>query len=461
VEKTGETVRTSRSRPQRLAFGNDLEWDIQPGRSSSPGNKPVAGSGAFGPGDMTLFWSGDNKIVVTQQAMGTQFLDDCRAILGYENLTHLAAGAVEPSHSLSEDVMGDDRVLTRLAELLDGGPDDGPVYVESYAATPEYAALVANIRARLSRPVTDLMTPEDLELISILDSKIQAREFFSAAAGSSSIRLTRAFTARRGSDLARLAESVLRVIGPVIVKADFGAGGHDMTLVKSPASLRDDIAGLLSSALDSDFLIEEYLKSPSGDVLPVAYSGAVGHDGEVSTIGTCRQFFFAEWRHVGSHVGIGAMPPGCSDKVFQAGEAIAKIAGSFGYRGPLNIDFLYRDSDFMLFPLEMNPRRCLSATLGDICMQIFGLGYEKTVSAMAKRWVPVHPSIASYGRLRDTLLSRGLFARETEGLVILPYMVTTLPESSIIGLAVLGTDPTTVDSAFSEVTHLLAQPPGA
>ncbi|HXZ73811.1 MAG TPA: hypothetical protein VEH31_23475, partial [Streptosporangiaceae bacterium] len=98
--------------------------------------------------------------------MDTQFLDDCREILGYENLTHLAVGATEPSHSLCEDLMGDDRVLGRLAELLDGGPDDGshdgPVHVESYAATPEYVALVAGIRARLSRPVTDLMAPEDL-----------------------------------------------------------------------------------------------------------------------------------------------------------------------------------------------------------------------------------------------------------------------------------------------------------
>jgi hypothetical protein len=444
-----------------VAFSNDLEWDIQPGRSNSPGNKPVVGDAAFGPGDMTLFWSGDNKIVVTQQAMDTQFLDDCRAILGYENLTHLAVGAAEPSHSLCEDLMGDDRVLGQLGELLAGGPDDGPVYVESYAATPEYTALVANIRARLSRPVTDLMAPEDLELISILDSKIQAREFFSVASASSPIRLTRAFTARRGSDLARIAGFALRVLGSAVVKAEFGAGGHDMTLIKSADSLRDDITALLSPALDTDFLIEEYLRPPRGDVLPVAYCGMVGHDGETSSIGTCRQFFFAEWRHVGSQVGIGAMPPGCSDKVLQAGEAIAKIAGSFGYRGPLNIDFLYRDSDSTLFPLEMNPRRCLSATLGDICMQIFGLGYEKTASAVARRWIPVHPSITSYGRLRDTLLSRGLFGRETDGLVILPYMVTTLPGSSFIGLAVVGTDPATVESAFGEATQLLAQPPGA
>ena len=427
----------------------------------------MAEGATFGPGDMTLFWSGDNKVVVTQQAMDTQFLDDCREILGYENLTHLAVGATEPSHSLCEDLMGDDRVLGRLAELLDGGPDggphDGPVYVESYAATPEYAALVAGIRARLSRPVTDLMAPEDLELISILDSKIQAREFFSVAAASSPMRLTRAFTARRGSDLARIAGSALRVLGPAIVKADFGAGGHDMTLVNSADSLRDNdnIVALLPPALDTDFLIEEYLKPSSGEVLPVAYSGAVGHDGEISSIGTCRQFFFAEWRHVGSQVGIGAMPPGCGDKVLQAGEAIAKVAGSFGYRGPLNIDFLYRDSDSTLFPLEINPRRCLSATLGDICMQIFGLGYEKTAAAVARRWVPVHPSITSYGRLRDTLLSRGLFARETSGLVILPYMVTALPHSSIIGLAVVGTDPAAVESAFSEATQLLAQPPGS
>jgi hypothetical protein len=93
-----------------------------------------------------------------------------------------------------------------------------------------------------------------------------------------------------------------------------------------------------------------------------------------------------------------------------------------------------------------------------MCISLFGQGYQKSVSAVALHSVPVHPGIASYAGLRDALLRRGLFGRETTGLVILPYMVSSLALNSNIGLAVVSTDGTPVAAAADEIRAYLSQP---
>jgi hypothetical protein len=131
--------------------------------------------------------------------MDIQHVDDCRAILGYEYLTCRALRAEQPGSSLCADLVADEHELADLVELLDNGSGDGPISIEACASTPEYARLVASIRKRSTRVIKDRMTEEPyLEFVSSLDSKIQVREFFFAALHlCSSMRLTRAFTARR------------------------------------------------------------------------------------------------------------------------------------------------------------------------------------------------------------------------------------------------------------------------
>ncbi|HUY44744.1 MAG TPA: hypothetical protein VMV92_03320 [Streptosporangiaceae bacterium] len=92
-----------------------------------------------------------------------------------------------------------------------------------------------------------------------------------------------------------------------------------------------------------------------------------------------------------------------------------------------------------------------------MCISLFGQGYEKTVSAVALHSVAVHRDVRTYAELRDSLLRKGLFGREAKGLVILPYMVSSLAASPVIGLAVLGTDGTSAQAAVDEITGYLAR----
>jgi hypothetical protein len=74
---------------------------------------------------------------------------------------------------------------------------------------------------------------------------------------------------------------------------------------------------------------------------------------------------------------------------------------------------------------------------------------------MALRWVPVHPSVSQYEKLRDFLAGHGLFGLNS-GLLVLPYMVNQLPAESVVGLAVAGTDPAVVASAADEAMSRLS-----
>jgi hypothetical protein len=303
------------------------------------------------------------------------------------------------------------------------------------------------------------MTPREyLALLPWLDSKIRVREFFAAAPipRSSPVRLTRAFTVRTGSELDHYVRSALAVLGPIMIKADFGFGGHAMDVIDDIAALSDQIKAFLRPGYGSEFLIEEYIGS--GDqFLPLCYTGMVTHEGETATSSVGRELQYSTRYYAGAYIGADSMPTDYAGPVRIAGEAVGQVISRFGYRGSFTLDMLCRKDDASIFLLEINPRQALPSTLGDICIQLFGRDYGRTVSAVARRRVPVHPSISSYPWLRDFLAARDLFGRTAEDLIVLPYLVNSLAESSIVGLAVAGKDSSVIDAALSDITRYLAE----
>lgn len=452
----GQSV-PSRSQLDRLVVSNILEWGLQPERQSLPEFTPPARGERFPAEDAALAWSGDRKLVLTRYPVDELLAADVSAILGYQSLACRALASAQPGNSICTDLAADEQTLAQVVELLDDGSADGPVAVESFGATPEYARLVAAIGKRAKREVIDLMTPEDhLDCAQSLDSKVQARDYFQAAlAQCPGLRLTRAAVVRSGPDLLQQVHDALQAFGPAIIKTEFGAGGNSMGVIKGRRRLRKPVGRILPAGYDGELLVEEFLGSPR-DILSVSYNGMVQDDGRIYTLCAGRHYLHAGKFYLGSSLGVGAMPDDCAAKVRKAGEAIGEATAAGGYRGPLNVDFLYRASDGALFPLEINPRRGLGGILADMCISQFGQGYEKAVSAVAVHSLPVTSTITTYAQLRDFLLRKGFFGRESRGMVILPYSVSTLAAKSEFGLAVFGTDGTSAEAALGEVTRYLA-----
>jgi hypothetical protein len=450
----------SRSQLDRLVVSNILEWGLQPERQRLPEFTPPDRGERFPAEDAALAWSGDRKLVLTRYPVDELLAADLSAILGYQSLACQALTPAQPGNSICADLAADERTLAQVAELMDDSSADGPVTVESFGATPEYARLVAAIRKRARRAVIDLMTPEDhLDCARSLDSKVQAREYFQAARPQCpGLRLTRAAVVRSGPGLLQQVHDALQAFGPAIMKTEFGAGGNSMGVLKSSRRLKKVVGRILPDHYDGELLVEEFLGSPR-DILSVSYNGMVQGDGKTYTLCAGRHFLHAGKFYLGSSLGVGAMPDDCAAKVRKAGEAIGETTAAAGYRGPLNVDFLYRESDGVLFPLEINPRRGLGGILADMCISLFGQGYEKAVSAVAVHSLPVSATITTYAQLRDRLLGKGFLGRESKGLVILPYSVSTLAARSEFGLAVFGTDGTSAEAALGEITGYLAPRP--
>jgi hypothetical protein len=450
----------SRSQLDRLVVSNILEWGLQPERQRLPEFTPPARGERFPAEDAALAWSGDRKLVLTRYPVDELLAADLSAILGYQSLACRALAPAQPGNSICADLAADERTLAQVAELLDDSSADGPVTVESFGATPEYARLVAAIRKRARRAVIDLMTPEHhLDCARSLDSKVQAREYFQVARPQCpGLRLTRAAVVRSGPGLLAQVNDALQAFGPAIMKTEFGAGGNSMGVLKSSRRLKKTVGRILPDGYDGELLVEEFLGSPR-EILSVSYNGMVQADGKTYTLCAGRHFLHAGKFYLGSSLGVGAMPDDCAAKVRKAGEAIGETTAAAGYRGPLNVDFLYRESDGALFPLEINPRRGLGGILADMCISLFGQGYEKAVSAVAVHSLPVSATITTYAQLRDALLGQGFLGRESKGLVILPYSVSTLAARPEFGLAVFGTDGTSAEAALGEITRYLAPRP--
>ena len=176
---------------------------------------------------------------------------------------------------------------------------------------------------------------------------------------------------RSGPGLLQQVHDALRAFGPAIIKTEFGAGGNSMGVLESSRRLQKPVSRILPDGYQGELLVEEFLGSPR-DILSVSYNGMVQDDGKTYTLCAGRHFLHAGKFYLGSSLGVGAMPDDCAAKVREAGEAIGETTGAAGYRGPLNVDFLYRGSDGALFPLEINPRRGLGGILADMCICLFG-----------------------------------------------------------------------------------------
>jgi hypothetical protein len=450
----------SRSSPlRRLIVGNALEWNQQSERRDLPGNRLPELGQPRPDDDMALFWSGDDKVVITPNPVDALHVGDCCAVLNYRNVACFAPSSVSDNRSICEAITTNERSFGEVADYIDNFNDGGRMLIEGYGATAEYANLVAALRSRLRGGLDDSMTErENLEIISCLDSKIRVREFFAAALlrAARQVRLTRAFTARPGANLLEYVRGASLALGPVMVKAEYGFGGHGMVSVEDIESISDQISDLTSMQSYSDLLIEEYIGS--GDsVVPICFTGVVGPAGEVTNSSVGCELQYSIRYYAGAIIGNESLPPEFAASARQAGEAVGTIMSYFGYRGSFTLDLLGRKDDAAAFLLEVNPRRALPSTLGDICLQLFGPGYETKISAMARRWVPVHSSIADYPRLREFLAARGLFGTQRENLVILPYSISLLHADSAIGLAVAGPGRALVENTMEEAMQYLAE----
>jgi hypothetical protein len=439
----------------RLIIGNALEWGLQPLRKGMPGNHSATGSRPYPDDDMTYFFSGDSKVVVTRHQPDAAYIADASAILGYAKTTCTNLDSAISGPLICAEIARNAKALAQLLDLI-GELPPGPVLSEAYAATPEYADLIDVLQADGSRPVHDAMTSRNrLGVLARLDSKVSVREFFAAAvSGLSPVRLTRAFTAASADDLEDTVVAALGVLGPLMLKMDYGSGGHGMSVMYDPASVSEKISGFLPPGYTSEVLIEEFIGS-GADVTPLCYTGVVEPDGTVGNSSVGRELQYGGNLYAGARIGAESMPDDVAESTLQAGQAVGGAISCFGFRGAFTLDFLWRPRDGSVFLLEINPRRALPSMLSDICAQVYGAERYQSVAATALRWVPVHPSLSRYEKLRDFLVARNLFGLDS-GLLVLPYMVSQLPTDSVIGLAVAGTGPDDVTLAADEAVARLS-----
>lgn len=438
---------------QRLIIANAPEWGIQPERHALPGNNSAVYGQPFPDDEMAFFWSGDNKHVVTRHDLDVSHADYCCAILGYRRTTYTSPTASDHGSSICAALLEPGR-LRDLARLLDDA-GSGPILVESYGATPQYADLVEALRRQTHRPIQNCMTDrQDLGVVSRLDSKIGAREFLSAATAHENVQLTQAISAQPGPQLHRQVAGAVDSFGSVLLKAEFAAGGHGMAVVDSLASIDAQAADLLAQGCVGDLLLEEYL-GPGDATMPVSFSARIDPNGELTAIGVGRELRYSTRFYAGMHIGRHSIDHEYADVATSAGLAIGSVMSRAGFRGAFSLDFLCRIDDGVLFPLEINPRRSLGSTLVDICMQLYGPHYESEAAAIARRRVPVHRSIAGWGQLRDFLDARKLLGNYGE-FVVMPYMVNTLAAQAYIGVAVTGRDNSVITEVLQEVMRQLA-----
>jgi biotin carboxylase len=308
-------------------------------------------------------------------------------------------------------------------------------------------------------PVESTITKsEDGAIVPYLDSKIGARKTIGTSIlPIEHLRQPRAviIETEAAQSLSGLLRSALSAIGPAMVKSNYGYGGKAMTYIEDEASIREKLEEVAEYLQYDAIVVEEYIGMP-GELIPVAYNGFVASNSTVTTKSVGRQLIETGKYFSGSRLGIGALPAGCCTAARAAGIAIGTAIASLRFRGWFNVDFLYRPRSHEIFPIEINPRRSGSATIAEMCSQVFGPTYESQVSAIAVEKVPIARHINDYQMLRDALESVSLFGSVDRDLKLVPYIVSSITDNATAGIAVLGPDPSTVRDVFAAATEILS-----
>jgi len=417
--------------------------------------------------DMTLFWSGDDKLVITPYPIDRVFVSDVCAILGYRNARLVSPS--KTSESLCADIEADPELFALLVEVLRNS--EKPQIVGWGATKPFYT-----LADRLRQEGVEFTTPEvpavdDYWTVPYLDSKCGFREVCTHLSRQApDIRIPRGFVCADIDVAVRIAKSGVFSPGGVVVKANDGVGGYG-TLLYSPERFRQhfdfDIeahlymsARLMPIFSAGTIVVEAYIESQAGsEIASPSIQGIVDPSGRVSIACLAGQIIGPEGRYIGALISPGIFPAPLVESLHRIGHTIGEASAALGYRGVFNIDTVL-DKNGLVYCVELNARRTSVKYILDVATRLFGASFADSVAIMTnERFSSKQLSGCSYSNIRS-LLAKLLFPIDGKPQGVVVTIASSLAHFARIpqlGFVVIGEDITVARSIYSKVCQLLGE----
>lgn len=351
---------------------------------------------------LAVSWCGDEKLVVTPQALDPDFVTDVARIIG--------AGHVEcvtPSHtgeSLSHAVLHDELVLDTIRRNLRRGAT-----LRAWSWTREVCALRDLLASEVGNFQSESPPGSSHWSAAYLDSKSGFRD--SAVRDAARQTVLNPPFGWICSDLETAIDTVYswNACGlGAVVKADRGAGGVG-TVVLPPTTPRQRIGALLTVAARmcrplarGPLVIEELVRCGNQPPTTVSVFAVTNARGETVVQGHSRFAASEGGRYLGAIVGRNALESPIRERLDAIANVAGRIATELGYIGPFGVDGLVGDGD-QVRCIELNARRTLATHLYDVGVSLAGPAWQNVIALASADRIELGKHCESYGQLREQL----------------------------------------------------------
>ena len=401
-------------------------------------------------GDRVLVWFGDHKLVFGSRPI--LHADFIYRQCGYDDTRYLSPE--NPSPWLCRDILEEPPLLQAIVDYAGAGRT---IQLIPYATTPEFIALVEELRNRFELTVLlpETPGPEALWVRDYIDTKVGYRVLVGRWLPDADTLLPEGFvchTAELAADAAAWFEFHQR---PCLVKADIGENGIGNLVLTPDAQLgRDALLELIQQHpfVGKNWITVEALveaRKPLSPSLEV-YVPLVGQ-GEPYVTYLSDQLFHEFGDFVGVIVSreLNARP--WAQPLTEAGLRIGQKLQELGYVGNFDLDAVVND-DERIYLLEVNPRRTGGTHVHEFAHHVFGPDYIDKVALLSNDSYKC-PGIDQF----DTLLGAiGDLAYpldgQPRGIVI---MVTSALEVQEFGCILVGQDTADVLSLERDLAERL------
>jgi len=357
--------------------------------------------------DISLFWCGDDKVVVLPGPPDESFVSDVTKSLGYKNVKVVWPKIM--SYSICDDIINDKELFETLVQIIRNS--DMPRIVSWGATTQFYSLLNELTLAGVHFVVPEIPESSNYWTALYFESKSGFREF--ATREAPILNIPEGFVCGN-KDVALDAIAYFSKKGRgFVLKANYGTGGFSTMCY--PANLTDrgfeqlrkEVAHRMAFDHFWDnppVIIEEHIPGTE-NLLPISLTidFCINQDGLLNKVGCGKMLMRRGWLYAGIHCGKGVLDNDTENKMTRAGFYIGEQMAKMGYRGWFDVDFVQR-WDGEIFLTEINARRASPVHIFDIALQIHGEHWEREWSLYANDHFYLQGACQpSYTKIRDAI----------------------------------------------------------
>lgn len=331
----------------------------------------------------SLFYDGDNKIVVTPQPINTKHFEYVKKLMGWKNVHNVYPS--EYSNSICDDIIKKSDLRTLLVETIKNNPN---VELIPYRQTKEFYALINYLKGLGLAFVLPETPEEENKFIEkyfhskrgfrhlwemVKDPKLPIEIPFGFITENKAEAMQASYWfSKRGKDFVVKFNRGVQGIGVVLVKSADLSGDYDIFCEQLGAKLKEDMWN------DSCIVVEEKIdidNSHLGGSPNVELH--ILKDGTVIREYSCEQVLDPDGK---TFIGVGINKEINKnvhiETAYKAAELYAHKLSELGYRGYLDMDLVYSKAK-KIYAVESNMRRTGGTHIHELSKSLLGEDYSE------------------------------------------------------------------------------------